>query len=166
MGTKFRKHSSQGFTMAELLVVVAIIAVLVAIAIPVFTTQLEKSRQAADLANARSAYAALQVAKIDGTNPDGSAVDNGSFNFIYVFTGSGFKLYTDTNKDEAVKLTSRSDPSFLEDFVTPPSDIVAGYPTPESVNGCCLVAWKHQPGNSWVTDLTVLPADDVFGWSV
>lgn len=32
-------------------------AVLVAIAIPVFTTQLEKSREATDLANVRSAYA-------------------------------------------------------------------------------------------------------------
>ena len=34
-------------------------AVLVAIAIPVFTTQLEKSREATDVANVRSAYAAL-----------------------------------------------------------------------------------------------------------
>ena len=84
--------------MAELLIVVAIIAVLVAIAIPVFTTQLEKSRQAVDLANARSAYAVLQVAKIEGTNPDGSAVDNGSRVLLYVFTGSGFKAINSTNK--------------------------------------------------------------------
>ena len=43
--------------MAELLIVVAIIAVLVAVAIPVFGSQLEKSREAADLANVRAAYA-------------------------------------------------------------------------------------------------------------
>ena len=43
--------------MAELLIVVAIIAVLVAIAIPIFTAQLEKSREATDLANLRAAYA-------------------------------------------------------------------------------------------------------------
>ncbi|MBQ7692262.1 MAG: prepilin-type N-terminal cleavage/methylation domain-containing protein [Oscillospiraceae bacterium] len=51
------KKNNKGFTLAELLIVVAIIAVLVAIAIPVFTTQLEKSREATDLANVRSAYA-------------------------------------------------------------------------------------------------------------
>ena len=51
------KNNRKGFTLAELLIVVAIIAVLVAVAIPVFTTQLEKSREATDVANLRSAYA-------------------------------------------------------------------------------------------------------------
>ena len=50
---------TKGFTLAELLIVVAIIAVLVAVAIPVFTAQLKKAQQAADLANARSIYAEL-----------------------------------------------------------------------------------------------------------
>ena len=44
-----------GFTMAELLIVVAIIAVLVAIAIPIFNKQLEKSREAYDIATMRQA---------------------------------------------------------------------------------------------------------------
>ena len=52
-----KKNNKKGFTLAELLIVVAIIAVLVAIAIPVFTSQLEKSREATDIANVRSAYA-------------------------------------------------------------------------------------------------------------
>lgn len=38
---------------------------LVAIAIPVFTAQLEKSREATDMANIRSAYAEVVVAGID-----------------------------------------------------------------------------------------------------
>ena len=59
-----RQH--QGFTLAELLIVVAIIAVLVAISIPIFTTQLEKSREATDLANVRSAYAEVMMAAIIG----------------------------------------------------------------------------------------------------
>ena len=49
--------NKKGFTLAELLIVVAIIAVLVAIAIPVFTTQLEKSREATDISNVRAAVA-------------------------------------------------------------------------------------------------------------
>ena len=44
---------SNGFTLAELLIVVAIIAVLVAISIPIFTSQLEKAREATDLSDVR-----------------------------------------------------------------------------------------------------------------
>lgn len=50
--------NKKGFTLAELLTVVAIIAVLVAISIPIFSSQLEKSRVATDQANVRSAKAA------------------------------------------------------------------------------------------------------------
>ena len=52
-----KMNNKKGFTLAELLIVVAIIAVLVAISIPIFTTQLEKAREATDMANVRSAYA-------------------------------------------------------------------------------------------------------------
>ena len=55
--------SSKGFTLMEMLIVVAIIAVLVAIAIPTFTTSLNKARVATDEANIRSGYAAF-MAKI------------------------------------------------------------------------------------------------------
>lgn len=53
---KTRKDHS-GFTLMEMLIVVAMIAVLVAISIPIFTNILEKSRESTDLANVRSAYA-------------------------------------------------------------------------------------------------------------
>ena len=62
-----KKNNKKGFTLAELLIVVAIIAVLTAIAIPVFTTQLEKSREGTDAANIRSAYAEV-IAEALGQN--------------------------------------------------------------------------------------------------
>jgi len=58
------KRNTRGFTLMEMLIVVAIIAVLVAIAIPVFTGQLEKSRESVDFANVRSAYAEVMVAAL------------------------------------------------------------------------------------------------------
>lgn len=59
------KENKKGFTLAELLIVVAIIAVLVAISIPIFTTQLEKARESTDAANLRAAYATAAVAVLE-----------------------------------------------------------------------------------------------------
>ena len=72
-----KKMNKKGFTLAELLIVVAIIAVLVAIAIPVFNSQLEKSRDATDEANIRSAYAELSAALVANTKNNASLADLG-----------------------------------------------------------------------------------------
>lgn len=70
-------------------------AVLVAIAIPVFTSQLEKSRESTDAANARSAYAELMSMAILG-EPVTTAIDRGSYT-IAVTTGSeGSYVYSAT----------------------------------------------------------------------
>ena len=60
MKSLFKKirGNKKGFTLAELLVVVAIVGILVAISIPVFTAQLSKARKATNLANLRAAKAA------------------------------------------------------------------------------------------------------------
>ena len=50
-------------------------AVLVAIAIPVFTSQLEKSREATDLSNIRAAYAEVMSAALtNDTSPDDTSI--------------------------------------------------------------------------------------------
>ena len=67
------KKNNKGFTLAELLIVVAIIAVLVAVAIPVFTTQLERSKQATDAANIRAAYAEAVTNALSAANGEGTA---------------------------------------------------------------------------------------------
>lgn len=65
MFKKLRKNE-KGFTLAELLIVVAIIGVLVAISIPIFTSQLEKSRDAVTAANLRAAYAEAATEVLTG----------------------------------------------------------------------------------------------------
>ena len=56
MKKKNQSFGGEGFTLAELLIVVAIIGILVAISIPIFSQQLHKARVATDWANVRSYY--------------------------------------------------------------------------------------------------------------
>ncbi len=53
--------NKKGFTLMEMLIVVAIIAVLVAIAIPTFNGALTKAKESADVANVRATYADCQI---------------------------------------------------------------------------------------------------------
>ncbi len=96
---KLRKNE-KGFTLAELLIVVAIIGVLVAISIPIFTSQLEKARESVDLANVRVAYAEISAAALT----EDEAPTN-TTNTTYTRTGSeNAYVYTAT-----VKLTQKED---------------------------------------------------------
>ena len=69
------KKNKKGFTLAELLIVVAIIAVLVAISIPIFTSQLRKARVAVNQANARAGEAAAYAAYLEDPSYDIIAYD-------------------------------------------------------------------------------------------
>lgn len=69
------RTNKKGFTLAELLIVVAIIGVLVAISIPIFTSQLEKSRDAVTLANLRSAYAEAQTTYLTANGANATDTD-------------------------------------------------------------------------------------------
>ncbi len=59
----------------EMLIVIAIIAVLIAIAIPLFSSQLEKTREATDLTNVRSAYAQVSAEALLGNSEITVTVD-------------------------------------------------------------------------------------------
>mgnify|MGYP004482118103 CR=1 FL=1 len=56
-----KKLNKKGFTLMEMLIVVAIIAILVAIAIPTFSNALNKAKVATDEANLRAYYADKMV---------------------------------------------------------------------------------------------------------
>ena len=120
-----KRNNNKGFTLAELLIVVAIIAVLVAIAIPVFTSQLEKSRESTDMANVRSAYAEVVTHYLDKasvitmsvkaqqtisdwqTSPTPVLTYQGdgkqdTFSFSAVKKGSSYTVTLDEDKDTGV----------------------------------------------------------------
>jgi prepilin-type N-terminal cleavage/methylation domain-containing protein len=90
------KNSKKGFTLAELLIVVAIIGVLVAISIPVFTAQLEKARDATDEANVRACIAEATAAYITDEKATPDKI------YAYNFSGKGtddkWEQSTETDK--------------------------------------------------------------------
>lgn len=100
MFKKLRKNE-KGFTLAELLIVVAIIGVLVAISIPIFTSQLEKAREATDLANIRSAYAECSAAVLTDTE---DSVNTDATKGVVVKVDGTSKVVTATRE---VKLTQQ-----------------------------------------------------------
>lgn len=64
-----------GFTLIEMLIVVAIIAILVAVSIPLFSTSLENAREATDAANERAAKAEILLVYMTGGKVGGVDFD-------------------------------------------------------------------------------------------
>lgn len=87
-----KQTNRKGFTLAELLIVVVIIAVLVAIAIPVFTTQLHNARASADMANVRAYYAELQMNYMETNEISNIYADEALLDTITYLDGSTTKL--------------------------------------------------------------------------
>lgn len=86
----------RGFTLVEMLIVVAIIAVLVAVSIPVVNSSLNKAKQATDDANMRSAQAAAVLHYYNEINdpnstamfePDNTTGTEDNANYCYASTG-------------------------------------------------------------------------------
>ena len=104
--TAKRNH---GFTLMEMLIVVAIIAVLVAVAIPTFSSQLHKARVATDWANVRSYYAQLQYEFMET-----GKINNTYLNDFYFLTSppgrTSFKLSGQEITLKEGSIAVRSDP--------------------------------------------------------
>lgn len=86
---KLRKNG--GFTLIEMLIVVAIIAILVAISIPVVGKALESARDATDRANERSAKAEAVIIYLGATNdgPAGYTAGTASTGTLYYNAQTG-----------------------------------------------------------------------------
>lgn len=118
---KFRENK-KGFTLAELLVVVAIVGILVAISIPVFTAQLGKARQATNNANLRAAKAAAVSEYLTGDTTEAKGgkyeynITEGTISkYTDAFPGDPIEINTDdvskkdTYKNIYVEITSETD---------------------------------------------------------
>ncbi len=61
-----KRRNNKGFTLIEMLIVVGIIAILVAVSIPMVNSSLEKTRVATDMANERAAIAESMIMYLSG----------------------------------------------------------------------------------------------------
>ena len=93
-----------GFTLVEMLIVVAIIAILVAVSIPLINSALEKARDAADQANERAAKAEAAILILD---QDGEyATITGGATYADLKNGA----YYDADKGKLMKENKDIDP--------------------------------------------------------
>ncbi len=78
------KKNNKGFSLVELIVVIAIMIVLVAVLAPVFTKYVEQSRRATDVQNANTIASAILVDITNGTEPatDIAKVEDNKFDSL------------------------------------------------------------------------------------
>lgn len=117
--------------------------VLVAISIPIFTAQLEKAREATDLANVRSAYAEVQTAALTETTADDLNATNGkTATFTVSGTGSTYKVSAE------VTLTQKKDDWQTANAANAVAGIVAtGTPT---AGGTATIAYDASTGKTTI----------------
>lgn len=131
-----KKLNKKGFTLAELLVVVAILAILVAISVPIFTSKIEEAKKNTDAANIRAAKAAAVVEYLDKgeTGVVGKYYD--ATNGVLVDTATDVTKYgkastvvdgaSEVPKDKILQVESATDGNIKLKWVTPAGAPAAG----------------------------------------
>lgn len=125
--------NKKGFTLMEMLIVVAIIAILVAIAIPTFTAALGRAKAATDLANIRSGYANAQVLAIT----DGKAAT-----YVLNKDGTVSTTATDAYKTAGTSKNAPADSTVGGKFAVDTAN--------ETSTDTKKVAWAENKGVSYV----------------
>ena len=100
-GLLHKKLTKKGFTLAELLIVVAILAILVAVSIPIFTTKLADAKKATDEANLRACKALVANAILSDEYPASQwkSLSDGSSHYAIYDAENGCLLPSDTKKN-------------------------------------------------------------------
>ena len=105
------KGRNKGFTITELVIVIAVIAILAAVLIPTFSNVIEKANQTAASSScnvALSEYIAMVTLDGDPDNNDVTGVVFSSNNYYYVYDGEKLNYIGNSEKDNAKLLAVTS----------------------------------------------------------
>lgn len=105
------KVRNKGFTITELVIVIAVIAILAAVLIPTFSNVIEKANQTAASSScnvALSEYIAMVTLDGDPDNNDVTGVVFSSNNYYYVYDGEKLNYIGNSEKDNAKLLAVTS----------------------------------------------------------
>jgi type IV pilus assembly protein PilA len=153
------KKNQKGFTLVELMIVVAIIGILAAIAIPKFANMLEKSREGATKGNLSSINSgiSLYVSDNQGTTP--FSLDTSTFTTTIATVVTTYPAFVVQYMDSVpgVKATEK---------VKSTAGAPASWSTWSSPLGATVAygsAWGTSPnvaGNGWRYDSSAAPGND------
>ena len=94
-----KKEDNKGFTLVELVIVVAILAILVGILAPQYTKYVEKSRQSADVSNLENIVKGFKVAAADTDYNVIPAGDAAVATYTITMTATGTTIAADNAPD-------------------------------------------------------------------
>lgn len=122
----------KGFTLIELIVVIAIIGVLAAILVPMMLGYIKNSKISQYNANAKSVYSGAQLAITDIIKME-ETVDPGA---IYICKSKGSGVCASVSTSNECDLT---------DYLGDNYDGYFGFKTDNSGTGCVYAMWSSQP---------------------
>lgn len=104
-----KKNNKKGFTIVELVIVIAVIAILAAVLIPTFSGVVEKAKQNAALQEAKNAYTAIVATDVADGKQDGQegtvAIPLTGYNGTIVYTCADNKCTEFTFTKDTIKWT-------------------------------------------------------------
>lgn len=151
---KAKLNKQGGFTLIEMLIVVAIIAILIAVSIPLVNSSLERARESTDAANERSFKAVLLISFANGKfdMTDGTT-DDFDVDEVFVYdAANGVIVQDDTN----VSVYGKSTAINVVDNVTRKGQILFGMI--DSKTGKALMRWGDKGATYTPTQLRAAAA--------
>jgi len=132
---KEQKLNNKGFSLVELIIVIAIMAVLIGVLAPQYIKYVERSRESADLDNYQTIINALQVNAAD-TDPSAVALTAGTITFakntVPVFATTNADTIMASQGADPTKMTMKSDKYGNAKLTITITDGVPGFTTDNS----------------------------------